>query len=89
VQYIHSKNMVHRDLSSLNILFSADMRPCLGDFGCARKCVGGYYDPKKILGSPAYMSPEQLVGSKLSTKSDVWGLGVLVWEVYIYTYICI
>jgi serine/threonine protein kinase len=81
VEYLHAKNIVHRDLSSLNILFSADMVPKIADFGCARKVVGGYYDPQKVLGSPAYMSPEQLVGSKLTTKSDVWGLGVLIWEV--------
>lgn len=81
VQHLHSKSIVHRDLSSLNILFSGDMQPKISDFGCARKCVGGSYNPRKVLGSPAYMSPEQLVGSKLTTKSDVWSLGVLIWEV--------
>ena len=81
VQHLHSRNIVHRDLSSLNILFSGDMQPKIADFGCARKCVGGAYNPQKVLGSPAYMSPEQLVGSKLTTKSDVWALGVLIWEV--------
>jgi serine/threonine protein kinase len=81
VQHLHSRSIVHRDLSSLNILFSADMQPKIADFGCARKCVGGVYDPRKVLGSPAYMSPEQLVGSKLTTKSDCWSLGVLIWEV--------
>ena len=81
VEYLHSQSIVHRDLSSLNILFSADWVPKIADFGCARKCTCGYYDPQMVLGSPAYMSPEQLVGSKLSTKSDVWALGVLIWEV--------
>lgn len=81
VEYLHSKSIVHRDLSSLNILFSAEWVPKIADFGCARKCNGGYYDPQMVLGSPAYMSPEQLVGSKLTTKSDVWALGVLIWEV--------
>ena len=81
VQYLHSKDIVHRDLSSVNILFCENWTPKIGDFGCARVIKGGTYDPKKVLGSPAYMSPEQLVGSPLRTNSDVWALGVLIWEV--------
>ena len=53
------------------------------DFGSSRKVdKTGYFTPSMIEGSPSTMSPEQLTGEKLSLKSDVWQMGVFLWEVF-------
>eukprot|EP00283_Hemiselmis_rufescens_P023396 CAMPEP_0173458706 /NCGR_PEP_ID=MMETSP1357-20121228/60075_1 /TAXON_ID=77926 /ORGANISM="Hemiselmis rufescens, Strain PCC563" /LENGTH=434 /DNA_ID=CAMNT_0014426099 /DNA_START=91 /DNA_END=1391 /DNA_ORIENTATION=+ len=80
--YIHSLNIVHRDLSDRNVLICSDGRVKIADFGCARKILGDSYQPSTISGSPAFMAPEQLAGQKLSLKLDVWALGVIMWELF-------
>eukprot|EP00282_Hemiselmis_andersenii_P005949 CAMPEP_0114142410 /NCGR_PEP_ID=MMETSP0043_2-20121206/18432_1 /TAXON_ID=464988 /ORGANISM="Hemiselmis andersenii, Strain CCMP644" /LENGTH=462 /DNA_ID=CAMNT_0001236627 /DNA_START=144 /DNA_END=1529 /DNA_ORIENTATION=+ len=80
--YVHSLNIVHRDLSDRNVLICSDGRVKIADFGCARKIQGDSYQPSTISGSPAFMAPEQLAGQKLSLKLDVWALGVIMWELF-------
>jgi len=87
----HQTGIVHRDLSSANIFFatSGDGRievPKILDFGVS-KIVGPQYDGRvrtgdgAVLGSPAYMSPEQAQGAeKVDCRADVWSLGVLLYE---------
>ena len=81
VSYIHSKSVVHRDLSSQNILLTHQGHIKIADFGCARKVnERGEYKTSSISGSPAYMAPEQLEGQVLTLKCDVWAVGVNLWE---------
>jgi len=81
VSYIHSKGIVHRDLSSQNILLTYSGHVKIADFGCARKInQRGEYKTSSITGSPAYMAPEQLEGHILTLKCDVWAVGVNLWE---------
>ena len=80
MRYVHEQNIVHRDLSTRNILLARGMQVKIADFGCARQVVGKSYDSTTISGSPAYMSPEQLQGRELTVKVDVWALGVITWE---------
>ncbi len=86
----HQAGIVHRDLSSANIFFAksgdAIEVPKILDFGVS-KIVGPEYDGRvrtgngAVLGSPAYMSPEQAQGAeKVDCRADVWSLGVLLYE---------
>ena len=80
MSYVHERNIVHRDLSTRNILLGAGRQVKIADFGCARQIVGDSYESTTISGSPAYMSPEQLQGRDLTLKVDVWAVGVIMWE---------
>lgn len=80
MSYVHEHKIVHRDLSTRNVLLANGGQVKIADFGCARQIVGDSYDSTTISGSPAYMSPEQLQGKMLTLKVDVWALGVIIWE---------
>ena len=78
--------MLHRDLSSQNILLTSDNHIKIADFGCARKVnERGEYKSTSITGSPAYMAPEQLEGHVMTLKADMWAVGVNLWEVRAHT----
>jgi WD40 repeat protein len=81
----HQAGVVHRDLKPANILFTADGQPKVGDFGVAkdlRNPMGGYTQSGDIIGTPAYMAPEQASGSskEVGPASDVYAMGVLLYE---------
>uniref|UniRef100_A0A7S0MHJ9 Protein kinase domain-containing protein n=1 Tax=Cryptomonas curvata TaxID=233186 RepID=A0A7S0MHJ9_9CRYP len=78
--YLQTQEIIHRDISSRNILLTGDLTLKLADFGCARKISGATYQPTTISGNPPWMSPEQLGGLSLSFSADVWSFGVVVWE---------
>eukprot|EP00960_Hanusia_phi_P002222 63728-Hanusia_phi.AAC.1 len=81
VTYLHANGIIHRDLSTQNILLNQQGRVKIADFGCARKVSeNGEYFSTTISGSPAYMAPEQMHTSPLTTKVDVWAVGVILWE---------
>ncbi len=77
----HNKGIVHRDLKPGNILFDQFNEPYISDFGIAKLSdsqtnVTG----SAIVGTPAYMSPEQAQGEGIDGRSDIYGLGVILFE---------
>jgi predicted Ser/Thr protein kinase len=81
VDYAHRRGMVHRDLKPANIMFTAEGQPVLTDFGIA-KIVGAkrYTVTGAVSGTPVYMSPEQGQGQSGDERSDIYSLGVILYE---------
>ena len=83
---VHEQGVIHRDLKPSNILFTADGRPKISDFGLAKQILGedsSLNTPTgNIVGTPAYMAPEQAAGkrSELGPAADIYALGVLLYE---------
>jgi serine/threonine-protein kinase len=80
VQYAHAKLVIHRDLKPANILVTADGQVKLLDFGIAQLLHGAAADAEAWALTPDTASPEQLAGAALGTPSDVYALGVVLYE---------
>ncbi|NOX90365.1 MAG: protein kinase [Calditrichaeota bacterium] len=81
LEYTHSRNIIHRDIKPSNILISFDGDVKLIDFGIARDDLSTRLTlTGMIVGTPAYMSPEQANGDSLTAQSDIFSLGVLLYE---------
>ena len=82
LKHAHAAEVVHRDLKPDNIMIRlSDGRIKLTDFGIARLLAGQNLTiTATVLGSPAYMSPEIIEGSEVGTKSDIFSLGILLYE---------
>lgn len=77
----HSQGIIHRDLKPANILFDDDGNPYLSDFGIVKISQATAVTGSVIIGTPAYMSPEQARGEEeIDGRSDVYSLGVVLFE---------
>ena len=80
LHYMHTNNVLHRDLKTQNIFLLGNGRLVLGDFGISKKLAGEKDFAKTQIGTPYYMSPEQFRSKPYSFKSDVWSLGCVLYE---------
>jgi protein kinase A len=82
LKLIHKENFIYRDLKPENVLINENGHIKLVDFGFAKRlneiCKDKTYT---IWGTPGYMSPEVLVGAGHSYKTDIWWLGIFIWEI--------
>jgi len=81
LDFAHSRGLIHRDIKPANILFSADNRPKVTDFGIARAGdTSRLTRAGTMLGTPDYMSPEQAEGGPVDHHTDLYALGVILYE---------
>jgi serine/threonine protein kinase len=79
LDYAHNQGVIHRDLKPSNILLTEDGHAKISDFGVARLNLSELTAHGQILGTPAFMSPEQLNGDAIDGRSDLFSLGVILY----------
>jgi serine/threonine protein kinase len=80
LQYAHDHNVVHRDIKPANIMLAPDDFVKITDFGTAKILAYGASQQGTAMGTPGYMSPEQIKGKAVDGRTDIFSLGVMLYE---------
>jgi eukaryotic-like serine/threonine-protein kinase len=81
LDYAHSHGVVHRDIKPSNVLLTEDRKVKVADFGIAKMNLEQVTLPGHAIGTPAFMSPEQLEGGTVDGRSDLFSLGVILYTI--------
>jgi serine/threonine-protein kinase len=84
LDYAHRNQIVHRDLKPANMILTEDGRVKITDFGIAKIVARDAVSKTlAIMGTPAYMSPEQVTGSEIDSRSDLFSMGILLYQMLV------
>jgi len=78
--FSHARGIVHRDIKPANVMISSDGRAKIADFGIARIESSSMTQAGTVMGTPAYMSPEQFMGQTVDARTDIYSCGVLLYQ---------
>ncbi len=81
LDYAHARQIIHRDIKPSNIMMVAGRGGVLTDFGIARSLVQASQSTSNVMGTPNYMAPEVLKGQAATAASDIYALGVILFEI--------
>ncbi|MGA2629667.1 MAG: serine/threonine-protein kinase [Terriglobia bacterium] len=79
LEYAHRNQIIHRDLKPANIILTEDGRAKITDFGIAKIAAQGVMRTVAVMGTPAYMSPEQVAGGEIDARADIFSMGILLY----------
>ena len=79
LSFAHAKGIVHRDIKPSNIIVTTDQKVKLADFGIAHVDTSSLTQSGSVLGTPAFMSPEQCVGSSVDSRTDLFSVGAVLY----------
>ncbi len=80
IDYAHAQDVIHRDIKPSNIIIDTKHKPFLLDFGVAKLSDTSLTPAGTVVGTPSYMSPEQIRGTELDGRSDIFSLAVVAFE---------
>ncbi len=81
IEYAHSKGIIHRDIKPANVILNSNNEPILMDFGITKILGGGKHTATGItVGTVQYMSPEQIKGEDVDARTDIYALGITLYE---------
>lgn len=80
LQFSHARGVVHRDIKPANVMLTSDGQAKIADFGIARIESSSMTQAGTVLGTPAYMSPEQFMGQVVDSRTDIYSSGVLLYQ---------
>jgi predicted Ser/Thr protein kinase len=80
LDYAHSKGVIHRDIKPANIIIDPHGQVKITDFGIARLETSDLTHEGQLLGTPNYMAPERILGHKVDHRTDIFSLGVVIYE---------
>ena len=82
--FAHQRGIIHRDIKPANLMMSRDGLVKVLDFGIARVSHrdSGEMDARTLIGTPAYMAPEQLEGAEVDARSDIYAVGLVMYELF-------
>ncbi len=78
--YSHSRGVVHRDIKPANIMLTREGQAKIADFGIARIEASSMTQAGTVMGTPAYMSPEQFMGQVVDSRTDIYSCGVMLYQ---------
>jgi serine/threonine-protein kinase len=83
LDYAHMRGLIHRDIKPSNIMIKRNGEVKLMDFGIAQsRNLESLTMPGTLIGTPAYMSPEQIIGQQLDVRSDIFSFGIVLYEMF-------